>query len=251
MEISKIDVHTEKEWKGFNSHFHNEEWQIDYFGQGKGRYLMGDYWLKIDKNFLFVIPPLNSHQAEINCKSGVKNFSIKFKLDEKHILNSLCKKPEKIKIKNKKIEILFKNIVGYHIIGKSEIAEKYLNDLILEISEVLENKRNLNLEEKINLAKEIVEENYFLNSLKLSFIAEKVNLNPQYLCRKYKKLKGIGIFEYIRKIRMKKGHQLVINTEEPLKKIAFDCGFKNIFYFTNSFKKYFKTTPGKLRKKLL
>lgn len=248
MKITSVYYHNEKEWLGFDKHRHNKEWQIDLFTKGSGKYLLNNYWLRVFSDTLFIVPPFNYHQVMLDYNTQAENFSVKIIFDNEEILKNLVKFAVRVKINDEKIKEYFRNIIGLFIIGKREkILEIILNQLIFRIIKNLEIRR-CNLKEKIEMVQEIIEENYFQSNLKISFIADKVNLNPYYLCKKYKEITGKNMFKYIRELRLKKGFQMIVETDEPLKKIATISGFKNIYYFTNSFKRYYKITPGKLRK---
>ena len=47
---------------------------------------------------------------------------------------------------------------------------------------------------------------------------------------------------------MKKAEFLLKETDEPIKEIAAKSGFSNVFYFSRMFRRFFGTTPGKLRR---
>ncbi|MCS7180455.1 MAG: AraC family transcriptional regulator, partial [bacterium] len=191
-------------------------------------------------------PPFFFHQFKRDMEEKILNFSIKFFPEED--FKKFINKPMRIEINKNEFKKIFKILVGNFIIGKKDITQKYLKTLILEIKETLKNISQPNIEEKISLIDEIIEENYNIPTIKLSNIAKILNSNPQYISRKYKEIKGENIFDLIRIKRLEKGFELITETDKPLKKISKECGFKNIFYFTKSFKKYFNITPATLRK---
>lgn len=60
---------------------------------------------------------------------------------------------------------------------------------------------------------------------------------------------GMGIAEYIRKIRVDVAQKMLIKTDEKVSVIAEKCGFFDYNYFTKVFKKYAGLTPRDYRKK--
>jgi len=60
---------------------------------------------------------------------------------------------------------------------------------------------------------------------------------------------GLGCNEYISQLRNEKAQYLLVNTNFPTGKIARMVGFKDINYFSSSFKKNFGLSPTQYRKK--
>ena len=141
-----------------------------------------------------------------------------------------------------------RKIVGYYILERN-IPNNYLIHIlgILEKLIIQNRTTSITVEEKIEKVKKIIDQNYSL-PLTLSWLSEKIKLNPYYLCRKFKKITGEGIFEYLKKIRMENSLRLLKSTGIPIKQIADNCGYKNVYYFSSSFKKYYSLPPSKMRK---
>lgn len=55
------------------------------------------------------------------------------------------------------------------------------------------------------------------------------------------------IFSYIRKLRMKYGYHLLINTQKCIKEIAYETGFKYAHHFTRNFVKEYGVLPKDMR----
>lgn len=65
---------------------------------------------------------------------------------------------------------------------------------------------------------------------------------------KFKKETGITPREYISNFRLEKSIDLLINTTFSIGKIAEECGYENLYYFSNAFKKKYGLSPGNFRK---
>ena len=59
---------------------------------------------------------------------------------------------------------------------------------------------------------------------------------------------GMGISDYIRKFRLERAKNMLLETEKNICQIAYESGFKDPNYFTRTFKKYEGITPGAYRK---
>lgn len=72
--------------------------------------------------------------------------------------------------------------------------------------------------------------------------------NASTLNYKFRQKTGMSIGQFITAARMKKARQLLIGTTYDISHIAARCGYENIYYFSNAFKKYHHISPAKFRK---
>ncbi len=79
-------------------------------------------------------------------------------------------------------------------------------------------------------------------------ISQKFGYNETYLCRRFKAATGITVMKYIKVLRLEQAQKLLRTTEEEVGDIAWKCGFPEVGYFSNCFKKNFGYTPSEFRK---
>lgn len=88
----------------------------------------------------------------------------------------------------------------------------------------------------------------FSKPLTLTELAEIINVTPQHLCYKFKKVTSMTIFEYIRLVRIRFAkEQLSSNRQLSVKEIAHLAGFNDESYFSSTFKKTEGITPIEFR----
>ncbi len=73
-------------------------------------------------------------------------------------------------------------------------------------------------------------------------------LNPDYLANLFKNTTGIPLIRYINESRLKKAHELLLTTDEPVYNISISVGYPNSSYFSKQFRKEFGYGPSNLRK---
>ncbi len=90
----------------------------------------------------------------------------------------------------------------------------------------------------------------------LSHLDEKITLNtlakearctPSYLSRRFQKEYGSTVGAYIRERRMDEARYLLIDTQEPLARIAEKIGYEDTSYFIRVFRLASGMTPGRYR----
>jgi AraC-like DNA-binding protein len=57
-----------------------------------------------------------------------------------------------------------------------------------------------------------------------------------------------GVFECFQRARMYKAKQLLLQTNKPIKEICTMAGYPRMSNFITAFRKFFKYTPGSLRR---
>ena len=93
----------------------------------------------------------------------------------------------------------------------------------------------------------IIQENLSDTKLDVSFICKEVGMSRASLYTKLKALTGIGLNEYINKIRMEKAILLITATDFTFTDISEKVGFTTISYFSTAFKQYTGETPTAYR----
>ncbi len=91
---------------------------------------------------------------------------------------------------------------------------------------------------------EIIEKNIALESLDVKFLSELLFMSHSTLYRKIKGVAGVSINEYIRKSRMKRAAELLLQPEGlSIKEISYQVGLPNTTYFRQCFKSEYGCSP--------
>ena len=100
---------------------------------------------------------------------------------------------------------------------------------------------------KISSLKRYIEHSY-MESIDIATLAKRYGYERSYLYRLFKRRYGVGIKEYINKIKMENAKAflekgLFVNTVSTM------VGYKDEFNFSKAFKKYYGVSPSQIRKK--
>ncbi len=90
-------------------------------------------------------------------------------------------------------------------------------------------------------------EEYLKNQITATDIARALNISYRSLARIFKQETGVSVIEKLNELRINKAQKLLTETDLPISKIAESVGFENIYYFSNTFKKYVRTSPKQFR----
>ena len=105
------------------------------------------------------------------------------------------------------------------------------------------NKKMANIESFITA-------NYTDHMMSATSIAEQFKISPSYLSRIFRADMGIGIVEYIHRIRVDAAKELLKDESLTMDAVAVKAGFSNRWVLTRVFKKVVGMTPGAFRSSL-
>lgn len=140
--------------------------------------------------------------------------------------------------------IISANVKGNDIKSTCDNAEAKVNDV--ESTPLRLSKLD---EEFIQKFTRLVEENMTLQDLNINYLQQSLNMSASTLYRKLKGLTGMSANEFIRKIRLRRGYELLkegCNVSEA----AYSCGFNDAGYFRNCFKEEYGMSPSQFIKQL-
>ena len=100
------------------------------------------------------------------------------------------------------------------------------------------------------LAVTYINQNYYKPDLGLADVAKYIHTNTAYLSRVFKQEMGIGISEYLNRLRMEKAARLLQETNIKIVSVAKKVGIEDTHYFSSLFKRYMGTSPSLYRKGL-
>lgn len=124
-----------------------------------------------------------------------------------------------------------------------DIFTVLINDTQRRIENVDLNKFQL----KIIKIKRYIDDNYNDPDLNIATIASHFYFTQSYLTRLFKKYTKITPIQYLIKVRMEKASELLRQDNFSVQQIAESVGYKNQFYFSKEFKKYFGIMPSKYK----
>lgn len=131
------------------------------------------------------------------------------------------------------------------------------NSMLMEFLSQLNSSRDGNQYKsmvKINETdKRIYEISSFIHSnyadnISLEMLAEKFFISPSHLSRRFHKITGFKLIEYIQRTRLRNAQEKLVFTDEKISDIAEDCGFSSFSQFSRVFRHFHEISPTDYRK---
>ncbi len=224
--------------------------------RSKGRLILGTNEYRVEKNTAFIIESCLPHCIYADGEEYADDW-IRFSLDKEdnefiESLNLEFNTP--IRLKNDIISNLIStatDIFNSDITVKNQTLNYILKAILCHISEYTSStsKKNRSYYDK---ALDKIKKDIYSNpsdDWSLPRIAEKLNISVSHFQRLYKKRFGVSCINDVFISRMQYAKQLLLQTDYPVKEIAFMCGYQSYEYFSRSFVRYACISPVQYRDK--
>ncbi|RED65280.1 AraC family transcriptional regulator [Cohnella phaseoli] len=86
-------------------------------------------------------------------------------------------------------------------------------------------------------------ESYYRENITLKDLTDRIHLNPSYLIRVFKQMKGMTPFQYLNNLRMNAAISHLENSELSVQDIVKLTGYQSIHYFSRVFKNTYGVSP--------
>lgn len=97
-------------------------------------------------------------------------------------------------------------------------------------------------------AKKMIDENFSSTNFHIDWLCRSLAVSHSHLCREFQKSYGTTTVKYLIQRRIEFAQHLLKTTGQPVKTIAFSCGFRDEIHFMKSFKRIVGCSPTQYRK---
>ena len=129
----------------------------------------------------------------------------------------------------------------------SDISSKEDDSRLEETGQQTQAKNSKEDEEFLNKLNMHIHENMAGGELSIKFLTDKLAMSRASLYNKVKFLTGLGVNDYINRLRIEKSVFLLTNTNMNINEISYEVGFSYPRYFSTSFKQIKGMTPTRFK----
>lgn len=129
----------------------------------------------------------------------------------------------------------------------SDISSKEDDSRLEETVQQTQAKNSKEDEEFLNKLNMLIHENMAGGELSIKFLTDKLAMSRASLYNKVKFLTGLGVNDYINRLRIEKSVFLLTNTNMNINEISYEVGFSYPRYFSTSFKQIKGMTPTRFK----
>lgn len=128
------------------------------------------------------------------------------------------------------------------ICANDYLINHYVNDIVILVESAYHSS-----DKSVNAVVDFINKNYAL-PLNLNELSEVANMSKQGLILAFKRSMRKTPIEYLNYVRLQNSKELLKNNDNSVSEIAELCGFSNVYYFSNIFKKHIGISPNLFRK---
>ncbi|MDV7139208.1 AraC family transcriptional regulator [Maribacter sp. TH_r10] len=251
-------------------HLH-PEFELNLVTNCSGSRIVGDSVMDFSETDLVLIGPNTYHCWERTDDGKANSHVITIQFEDAFVENSFLSKKSMVHIKkllqksargiefygearNKTVKLM-ESLSGLHGFNSTITFLQILNELASsqDYNTLASDGFNLKLEhntsKKINMVYDYVLKNYNDVDLRLSKVAEIVNMSDSAFSHFFKKRTNKSFTQFIIDLKIGQASKLLLETHDSISEICYTCGFNNISNFNRTFKKNKGITPSGYRSK--
>lgn len=239
-----------------STHHYHHAFEVYYMKEGICNYFVGNRSYKVLTGDLILIPESIIHSTNYG---GAAHSRFLLNISHEYIPTSVLERISSVGYlyRNTKIikqlDEIFANIEKEYEnpdVLTSDILKCYTAELFfLLLRNKNEHKHESYESSLISQVLAYIQNNY-MNDVKLSTVAQKINVSTEHLSRVFKKETGFGFNEYLSIIRLQKAEFILRNEpKRAVSEVAYACGFNDGNYFSYKFKAAYGVPPTKIKGK--
>ena len=232
-----------KKYFSFSPHEHVDTWEISLQIKGNINVTIGDNQYHIKKNDVKIIPPGITHSGYSN-EPCTDIFLEANSLDFSDIIITHDYDGNILKL----FEILNKVMAE-----KEKNYEAIANTITSAICECIKKYQNTSFKHPFTVSfKNTLYDNITNSNFIIAEEIKKIGFNADYFRRCFKEDFGKTPLEYLTSLRVDLAKKLLRQMAfQGIENISLQCGYKDIYYFSKTFKKHTGLSPSEYRKKNL
>lgn len=237
--------------------FH-QTYELCFFSKGHRTYMINSDTFDVGPNSIIVIPPYIQHSTcgTTSATRTVIYFTKDFLFEyfspafANNLLSELSEPLCILTHPRDNISSLVNNLSHCHSQNQKASAALYFAMILNSIKNAhrLPHKEKEDIKHDIAARAIIYIEKNFSSISSLMEISKALKVSLSYLETIFRKNTGLSLMQYVIKSRLNYGAKQLIETEDPIEKIAIDCGFSSSTHFSNTFKKHMEHSPREYRK---
>ena len=232
-------------------HWH-DYYELEIITKGTGEHILNDKKYPLKRGNSHLLSPMDLHSVIGFSDFTVLNIIFRDdllpeKLNDFILLNSTleCEFSEaELSYILERIEVIKK--ANSDFLFKKELVRNIISEVILRVFEKAPVKKADKTPSLVQNTVSYMKKN-FKKDITISNTASHFSVTPKYLGAVFKKSMGVSFHDYLNNLRLKFACDLLLNTTDSVKEIAFACGYNSVEHFLYVFKKYLKLTPKKFR----
>ena len=126
----------------------------------------------------------------------------------------------------------------------------WVEQTILKLQEYNRDTKQTSSQRYLESTVNYIQQHFADPNMSMESICDQQGISVSYLSLLFKKQMNTTFVRFLTKTRMEKAHELLKFTGDRVVEIAQACGYRDVYYFSHSFKRYYGISPRKYRETL-
>lgn len=239
--INKFEYIVQRKYSPLSNYavFGKTMYRLVFIFSGTAEFLYDAFKENTKPNDILLLLPDNNYRVSVNEGDNYQFLTICFEAD-----GELMKKIGPInKINNARYAPAFDELYSLYVLNKPN-WKLYAKSLIYScLAELFKDFKTDDFSiDPIIFAESYIHHNY-MNKVTLDTLAKITNYSVSHFKDKFKQKNGVSAIKYLNDFRLKKAKEFLATGLYSVSETANLCGFENVYYFSNCFKKSFHISP--------
>ena len=251
-------MHFDHVWKdcGFIMHWH-ENIELLYFVEGEAEVVTDNVSVKVKPGRLAVVNSNALHKVQTDSNVYYYCIIVNTAFLESFGISTYATQFERL-VESKEVTRIFEHIIDEFNTRDDLYQTNIKADILSLMTELV--RKHISVEKpsffvedgsRLDIAKKVlryVHQN-FKEHLTLDIISASTGFSKYYLSHLFKDVVGCSPIHYLNRLRCHKARDLLVFENYTVSEAAEMCGFENVSYFSQTYKKHMQKLPGKEKSK--
>lgn len=125
----------------------------------------------------------------------------------------------------------------------------WTEDMLLRLKSKSNEVKKDNSQKFLDAAVRYIQTNYSDPGISMETVCDELGISISYLSLLFKKHRETTFVKYLTKVRMERAKELLHYSPDRISEIARSCGYRDVYYFSHSFKRFYGVSPRNYREK--
>ncbi|MDA3850950.1 MAG: helix-turn-helix domain-containing protein, partial [Spirochaetaceae bacterium] len=127
---------------------------------------------------------------------------------------------------------------------------EWFESLLFQLREQNLSRRSKGSQSRLDRITLYMGEHYHQPEITMERVSEELGISVSYLSQLFKRHLNTSFVKYLTGIRMEKAREILTHRDDRIVEVASQCGYKDVYYFSHSFKKAVGVSPKKFREEI-
>lgn len=277
--MNALTTEIERSWSIFHSRLKPDKqigmhrrnsWELSYVVKGRGERIIGGETTNFEEGDLILVAPNMDHgwffnpsftDEDGNIESITLMWTTELMIqlsaifpDWKDVVDRFQSQKHSLQFDASKNEALIKALYALVREKDGNVSSRLMEVIVMVANSLHSNAERIGSMQLTQAESRLQEISVYTccnyaRQITIDEIAKHVGMNHSAFCTFFRKQTGKTYINFLNEYRLKVAYHLLINTNNSISAVCWQCGFNDLAYFDKLFKKAFNTAPSDIKRR--